>query len=200
MSKKAPLPSDFRKILTGMSHNHDMQQKPYEDILGGYYMEFALSYRGQQWNGEFHTPKPVCDLVAQITMGDIWNEKPEGTIQCCEPACGAGAMILACAAATPPEHRRRLRFTAIDISRTACDMCFINTTLWGIPCRVYWGNTLSMEMWAAWSNIHWFCPWLTTLYPYRQDLPAEIVQGQPPEDEEVKALAVALGQRELALV
>lgn len=115
MSKKAPAPSDFRKILTSMAHGYDMrtvfdgfvrcaacavacqtrepeyleevkrwkpqdlekfsmalaalimemQEHPYEDLLGGYYMEFALSYRGQQWNGEFHTPKAICDLMAQ---------------------------------------------------------------------------------------------------------------------------------------
>lgn len=51
--------------------------------------------------------------------------------------------------------------TAIDISRTACDMAFINTTLWGIPTRGMHGNTLSNEYWAAWSNIHYIAPWLS---------------------------------------
>src|SRR5690606_13077460 len=37
----------------------EMEQHPFEDLLGGYYMEFALSQKGQQWNGEFHTPKPI---------------------------------------------------------------------------------------------------------------------------------------------
>jgi methylase of polypeptide subunit release factors len=41
-------------------------------------------------------------------------------------------MILSLAQACPPEVRRRLRVTAIDINRTACDMAFINTSLWGI--------------------------------------------------------------------
>jgi methylase of polypeptide subunit release factors len=44
-------------------------------------------------------------------------------------------MILAYAKALLPENRCRLRVTAIDISKTACDMCFINTILWGIPER-----------------------------------------------------------------
>jgi len=78
----------------------------------------------------------------------------EGPITVCEPACGAGAMILSLAQACPPEVRHRLRVTAIDISRTACDMTFVNTTLWGIPTRVIHGNSLSQEYWAAWSNIH----------------------------------------------
>ena len=43
----------------------EMESRPFEDLIGGYYMEFALSQKGQQWNGEFHTPKSICDLMAQ---------------------------------------------------------------------------------------------------------------------------------------
>ena len=49
----------------------EMESRPFEDVLGGYYMEFALSSKGQQWNGEFHTPKPICDLMASMTLGDM---------------------------------------------------------------------------------------------------------------------------------
>jgi hypothetical protein len=31
----------------------EMESKPFEDIIGGYYMEVALSSKGQQWNGEY---------------------------------------------------------------------------------------------------------------------------------------------------
>src|SRR5216117_2387304 len=33
----------------------EMETRPFEDLVGGYYVEFALSHKGQQWNGEFHT-------------------------------------------------------------------------------------------------------------------------------------------------
>jgi len=175
---------------------NEMENHPFEDILGGYYMEFALSTKGQQWNGEFHTPKTICDFMAQIVMGD--SELPaEGPISVCEPACGAGAMILSMGQACSPEVRRRLRVTAIDINRTACDMAFINTTLWGIPTRVIHGNSLSNEYWAAWSNIHYLAPWLP--YPLRNQTPEAIVQGQPPEPVEVERIMASLGQQEFAL-
>jgi methylase of polypeptide subunit release factors len=70
--------------------------------------------------------------MARMTLGDVASLPAEGPITVCEPACGAGAMILSFAEACPPDVRRRLRVTAIDISRTACDMAFINTTLWGV--------------------------------------------------------------------
>lgn len=167
----------------------EMEQRPFEDIIGCYYMEFALSTKGQQWNGEFHTPQSICELMAGITYGDGSEFPAEGPITVCEPACGAGAMILALAKVVTPQVRRRLRVTAIDINRTACDMTFINTTLWGIPCRVLHGNTLSMEFWNAWSNIHYRMPFLSLLMNE---------QGQPPKLTEIENIKTALGQQELA--
>ena len=175
----------------------EMESKPFEDVLGGYYMEFALSTKGQQWNGEFHTPKSITDLMARITLGDMESLPTEGPITICEPACGAGAMILSIGETCSPETRRRLRVTAIDINRTACDMAFVNTTLWGIPTRVIHGNTLSQEYWAAWSNIHYIAPWLP--YALRSQTPEATEQGQPPKPVEVERIAASLTQQEFAL-
>jgi type I restriction-modification system DNA methylase subunit len=174
----------------------EMETRPFEDILGGYYMEFALSSKGQQWNGEFHTPKPITDLMARMTLGDVESLPAHGPITVCEPACGAGAMILSLAQACPPEVRRRLRVTAMDVSRTACDMAFINTTLWGVPTRIIHGNSLSLECWAAWSNIHYIAPWLPLTL--RHQTPEAMEQGRPPKPAEVERIKVSFGQQELA--
>jgi hypothetical protein len=143
------------------------------------------------------TPKPICDLMARMTLGDVESLPTEGPITVCEPACGAGAMILSLAEACPPEVRRRLRVTAIDINRTACDMAFVNTTLWGVPTRVIHGNSLSLECWTAWSNIHWIMPWLPLALRIQSPETAE--QGEPPKPAEVERIRVSLGQQELAL-
>jgi type I restriction-modification system DNA methylase subunit len=174
---------------------NEMETKPFEDIIGGYYMEFALSSKGQQWNGEFHTPKTVCDCIARMLLGDLESLPTQGPITICEPACGAGAMILSVGEACSPEVRRRLRVTAIDINRTACDMTFINTTLWGIPTRILHGNSLSNEFWAAWSNIHYIAPWLP--YALRPQTSEAQEQGQPPKPVEVQRIKISLGQQEL---
>lgn len=182
----------------------EMEHYPFEDLIGGFYMGFALSSKGQQWNGEFHTPKPICDLMARMTLGDMESFPAEGPITVCEPACGAGAMILSLGQACPPEIRRRLRVTAIDINRTACDMAFVNTTLWGIPTRVIHGNTLSNEYWAAWSNIHYIMPWLSLvpMHPIAGMCPpcprSCEGQGDPPKPAEVERIRVSLYQQELA--
>ncbi len=173
----------------------EMESKPFEDIIGGYYMEFAISTKGQQWGGEYHTPKPICDMMARMTLGDMESLPADQPITVCEPACGAGAMILSVGEACSPEVRRRLRVTAIDINRTACDMAFINTTLWGIPTRIIHGNSLSNEYWAAWSNIHHIAPWLP--YVLRPQTPEAREQGQPPKPAEVARIQATLHQPEL---
>lgn len=172
----------------------EMESRPFEDILGTYYLDAAVSHKGQQWNGEFHTPKSICDLMARMLVNPA--ELPaEGPITVCEPACGAGAMILSLAQACPPEVRRRLRVTAIDVSRTACHMTFINTTLWGIPTRVIQGNALTLESWAAWSNLHNLAPWLPLALRV-ETLEAQM-QGEPPSPVEMERVKAALVQPEL---
>ena len=173
----------------------EMESQPFTDLIGGYYMEFAISSKSQQWGGEYHTPKPICDMMARMTLGDMVELPADRPITVCEPACGAGAMILSVGEACSPEIRRRLRVTAIDINRTACDMAFINTSLWGIPTRVIHGNTLSNEYWAAWSNIHHIAPWLP--YALRPQAPEAMEQGQPPKLFEVERIQATLHQPEL---
>ena len=175
----------------------EMEIKPFVDVLGGYYMEFALSNKSQQWLGEFHTPTTICDLMAGLTLGDL-NQLPQARpFTVCDPACGAGAMILSLAKALPPETRSRLRVTAIDINKTACDMCFINTTLWGIPTRVLHGNTLTMKFWHAWSN---FPLLMSPMCRTTTVQPAE--QGHPPKLIELEQIQAAIPnhQPELVLV
>jgi type I restriction-modification system DNA methylase subunit len=177
----------------------EMETHPFEDRLGVYYMEAVLSNKGQQWNGEFHTPGCISEMMASLTLGEEWQNATE-PITVCEPACGSGAMILALGKVCPPKAKL-LRVTAIDINRMACDMCFINTTLWGIPARIIHGNTLTMELWAGWSNIHYMLPWL----PYamsmnvKPEMPEAKEQGLPPRIEEKQKIAAAIGQQQLEL-
>lgn len=183
----------------------EMDGEPYDDLLGAFYMDFALCRKGAQWSGEFHTPRDICRMMARMTFGDIQWPADGKPLTICEPACGAGAMILAAAHEIPAEKRRHIRVTAIDINDTACDMCFINTTLWGVPCKVIHGNTLSGQFYKAWSNIHYLMPWLPLCFgiPHADELPGKLPeQGKPLTEPETKALNHALNyqQAEMQLV
>lgn len=159
----------------------EMETQPFADILGPYYMETAQSQKGAQRGGEFHTPQHLCEVMAAMTWGDGSACPKDGPIRVIEPACGAGATILAFAKVVPPEVRRRLRVTATDVSRIACDMAFVNTTLWGVPCRIIHGNSLSLETWGSWPNIHLVCPWL--LQTHGEDTPQAVHVGPVGQQE-----------------
>ncbi len=175
----------------------EMEKQPFTDLIGPHYLELSSS-SGRQARGEFYTPPEVCQLMAEITIGEIDDSDERVTLL--EPACGAGGMILAAGrvfSRTNSVHR--MRVTAIDINPVACDMAYINTTLWGIPCRVLHGNALTNEFWHGWNNLHWMVPWLRFAMRPSQTVPANLPpQGEPPCREEVTAIGKALVQREFS--
>ena len=155
-----------------------MEDTPYQDLLGNIHMDL-LGEKGKQHNGEFHTPPSICTFMAQLTMAQHqWPEHGEMTV--CEPACGAGAQILALAEVVGKERLHRLRVQAIDISSLACDMCFINTTLWGIPTVVIHGNSLSCESWNAWPNFHML---MNAPFSYRRWMSIRATNPEPPQPQ-----------------
>lgn len=133
----------------------EAEASPLMDILGPTYM--ARGGRWQQLGGEFYTPQSVSDLMAQMTVSkdDVARHVAERRpCHICEPSCGSGGMILAVGKVFA-EHRPWMRVTAVDVSKTAADMTFIQTTLNGIPARVIHGNSLSAECWGVWRNVWW---------------------------------------------
>ena len=172
----------------------EMEAEPFRDLLGEYYTTNAQAKGTRERGGEFYTPHHVSFMMARMLAGDV-DENSTEPITMMEPCCGAGGMILAYASALSGSARRRLRVTAIDINRTACHMCFINTTLWGIPARIHHGNALSNEYWASWSNVHLMMPWLAYLVrPESCEAPqTEMpVQGEPASPEEAVAITAAV--------
>lgn len=132
----------------------EMERKPFTDILGDYYLEVA-SHSSKQARGEFFTPPEISKLMARMLF-DVDAVKSKGLpVTVNEPACGSGGMVLAIAELFAPDCLDLLRVTCQDINPLAVDMCFINTTLWGIPAQVILGDTLRITETARWKNPHW---------------------------------------------
>lgn len=133
---------------------NEMEEKPFTDILGDYYLEVA-SHSSKQARGEFFTPPCISKMIARMLF-DIDAVKAKGIpITVNEPACGSGGMVLAVAELFAPDSVDLLRVTCQDINPLATDMCFINTTLWGIPAQVILGDTIRMTETNRWKNPHW---------------------------------------------
>ena len=146
------------------SLNQQMEEEPFEDLLGQYYTETAAKAT-RDGRGEFYTPPEISQLMAILAFrADEIIEKWE-PVSVHEPACGSGGMIMQMAKQLAPKEDGApsyvdlMRVTAIDVSPTACDMAHINFTSWGIPSHIIHGNALSLEEWGSWKNIHWHRVW-----------------------------------------
>ncbi|EAO9968779.1 hypothetical protein B5N75_27495, partial [Salmonella enterica] len=119
------------------------------DFLGQLMMTLEL---GNQNLGQYFTPWSVSYMMARINMADRLPELEEGHgsfITVCDPACGAGGMIVATAetmleAGYNPQ-KQMLAFCT-DIDPLAAMLCYIQLTLMHIPAVVSIGNSLTMEM------------------------------------------------------
>lgn len=120
------------------------------DILGQLYMNLEL---GNTNTGQFFTPPEISELMAQLTYGDELKTLNKPFVTLCEPACGAGGMVLAFVKVmlshghNPAE---RLWVQAQDVDRTAALMCYVQLALWHVPGAIVVGNTLANESREVW--------------------------------------------------
>lgn len=123
----------------------DMERNPDQDFLGELFMALDL---GNEWKGQFFTPYDVCRMMVSMTYGPDMQHRVDrdGWISVNDPACGAGALLIAFA----NECQRRginyqtsVLFVAQDVDFLAGCMCYIQLSLMGCPGYVVIDNTLT---------------------------------------------------------
>lgn len=155
------------------------------DFLGEMFMSLELH---SHWHGQYFTPEPICRMMARMNLcdglGDIIKSRGYVTLQ--EPACGAGAMVIAFAHEMRDlgfNPQRQLHVTAIDVESTAAHMAYIQFSLLGLPAIVLLGNTLSAEMRERFDTLfHWSGNWeykLRALPGSPTDAPQDAQENQP---------------------
>lgn len=123
-----------------------MEANPDQDFLGEMYM--ALDF-GSSSAGQFFTPYSVCRAMAAI-VSDFDRLKAEiedhGFVSVLDPACGAGALLVAFANECMRQdinYQRKVLFVAQDIDHTVACMCYIALSLMGCPGYVVVGDSLA---------------------------------------------------------
>ena len=106
-----------------------------KDCFGDFFMEH-LSF-GK--NGQFFTPEPICDMMAQMTNPTGYGKR---VVDCC---CGSGRMLMAAA-----RINRNALFYGADNDRNCALMCLINFCLNGMLGEVAWMNSLSNQFYEGW--------------------------------------------------
>lgn len=124
-----------------------MEQNPDQDFLGELFMALDL---GNEWKGQFFTPYDVCRLMASMTYNNDLKQKiaQKGWVSVSDPACGAGALLIAFANdCRRPGHeinyQTSVLFVAQDVDLLAGCMCYIQLSLMGCPGYVVIDDTLS---------------------------------------------------------
>lgn len=125
-----------------------MEHQP-EDVLGKLYMELEVSNDAR---GQFFTPYEIAKLMATMQADEIASKGGEEFVTIYEPACGAGAFMIAISQELR-QRDRQFHVTAEDIDPVAVHMAYIQFTLLDIPAIVYHRNTISQETYDAWPTM-----------------------------------------------
>jgi hypothetical protein len=131
----------FAMVVTQMEHET-------EDVLGKLYMELEI---GNDMRGQFFTPYEIAKLMAAM-QGDEIASRGEEFTTIYEPACGAGAFMIAISQELR-QRDRQFHVTAEDIDPVAVHMAYIQFTLLDIPAVVYHRDTLTQETYDAWPTM-----------------------------------------------
>lgn len=157
--------SRFPKMLGELTSALELQPG---DVLGEVFSELDLTDSSR---GQFFTPYDVCKMMAQMQVGtgeDIRARiKERGFVTVSEPACGAGAMVVAMADAMHQlgiNYQQHMHVTAVDIDPRAVHMAYLQFSLLGIPAVVILGNALTLEEHEHWRTpLHMLGMWDTKL-------------------------------------
>lgn len=120
-----------------------LEENPSQDFLGEIYHKLRLE---QEQKGQFFTPYNICQMMAEINFdGTKESLDKENYISVSDPACGAGAMLIAFANVCKEHdvnYQRKVLFEAQDIDRTAVLMCYVQLSLLGCMAVVIRGDSL----------------------------------------------------------
>jgi len=114
-----------------------LEINPEQDFLGRLYTRLGLQDEGRK---QHFTPYNVCQLMAEIAMGDVVKKVREnGYITLDDPCCGAGATLIAgvnCAKRSLEKacmnFQNHILVSAQDIDETVALMCYIQLSLLGV--------------------------------------------------------------------
>ena len=141
-----------------------LDENPEQDFLGRMFMDLHLDYEELK---QIFTPYHVCQLMADVTMGDLVQQVEEqGYVSINDCCCGAGANLIA--AINSARHmledaglnfQNHILVIGQDIEELVALMCYIQISLLGVAGYIKVGNALTEPMTSDDSmENYWFTP------------------------------------------
>ncbi len=161
----------------------------FHDALGQLFMSLEL---GDHWKGQFFTPYEIASLMARMTLGNVADQvQRQGFITVNEPACGAGAMVIATAHAMRDQglnYQTSMHVIAQDIDATAVHMAYVQLALLHVPAIVVHGNSLALTKWDHWATpAHVLGMWDRRLRRGQAADAGELAKSAAPKPDDVRA-------------
>ena len=122
-----------------------LEANPYQDFLGDLYLALGMN---DHWKGQFFTPYHICEFMAAVTSDKSMKEEidQKGWISVSDPACGAGALLVAYAGECRKQevnYQNSVLFIAQDIDPIVAHMCYLQLSLLGCAGYVVIGDSLA---------------------------------------------------------
>lgn len=121
-----------------------VDENPFQDFLGDAFMRLGI---GNEAGGQFFTPYHLARLVAEGAI-DSHRISEGGWVSALEPACGAGANVIAMCDALQErgfDWQHGAYFVCQDISELTALMCYMQLSIIGAAATVIVGDTLRMQ-------------------------------------------------------
>lgn len=134
-----------------------LEINPCQDFLGTVYQELRLNSKSLN---QFFTPFHVSKCMAQINLGtkqeieNLYN--PYGYFTLLEPCSGSGSVIIAVREVLMQYNlcwSTRMLFNSIDLDFACFNMTYIQTNLLGLSGYVYWGNSITQDMYRCYPTL-----------------------------------------------
>ncbi len=141
-----------------------LDENPEQDFLGRMFMDLHLDYEELE---QIFTPYHVCQLMADITMGDLVQQVEEqGYVSINDCCCGAGVNLIAAINSTRHmledaglNFQNHILVIGQDIEELVALMCYIQISLLGVAGYIKVGNALTEPMTSDDSmENYWFTP------------------------------------------
>lgn len=138
-------PKLLAKLIVALDNNAE------RDFLGDIFMELDLASSSR---GQFFTPYNVCKLMSEINLLGLEDDiKQYGYYLINDPACGAGATLIASANVAKrilsnkeKEFSNYILFTGQDIDKIAGLMCYLQLSILGCAGYIKIGDSISNPM------------------------------------------------------
>lgn len=157
-SKQHLFPELFADMVMALDGN------PEQDFLGEMFMDMRLDYDELK---QVFTPYHVCQLMAEIGIGDIISQvEEEGYVTISDPCCGAGANLIATINTVRHKlekvglnYQNHILIVGQDIEEVVALMCYLQISMLGVAGYIKVGNTLTNPISSADTmENYWFTP------------------------------------------